>query len=121
MMRSKHFATVLFTALFSFGCITHTIAQQSTTKKLIEPIRGKLMLVGAGELSSRARATFAYLAEAREGSFVILSRPDKHEHETRLKWQAVVENVDPSSERVGDPVVVRKGQKYDLRHRKRIH
>ncbi|MBN1199153.1 MAG: cyanophycinase, partial [Bacteroidales bacterium] len=62
-------------------------------QELISPIHGKLMLVGTGEISARAGATFAFLAGEKEGKLVIIRKVRERDFGVLPQWQDLLDSL----------------------------
>jgi len=89
----KFLVTILITIQIGLVCITDLFAQKSTSKELTDPIHGKLMLVGTGEISSRVFATFAYLAGEEEGTLVVLTKDAGRDINIPSQWYELIRSV----------------------------
>jgi cyanophycinase len=92
-MTLKNFIAALIFTLMGFGGISSIHAQQIISNDITSPIRGKLMLVGTGEMSDMVGATFAFLAGEEDGKLVILTRLANYENRIRSQWQELIGNI----------------------------
>jgi len=91
--RFKNLTAILFSLLIVFGYIAEAIAQHPVQQELVSPIYGKLMLIGTGEMSARAGATFAFLAGEKDGKLVIVSKARGREIGIRPQWQELLGSI----------------------------
>ncbi len=77
----------LLTGLMCFTFNLNLIAQQTVSRELVSTIKGKLMLVGSGEMSASVGATFAKLAKEETGKLVILTKRGKIKSKNLQPWQ----------------------------------
>jgi cyanophycinase len=91
LLKIKNLVALLLT--IQFGFIAGVLAQQSLSTELTDPIHGKLMLVGTGEMSTRVIATFAYLAKQEEGNLVILSKAAGRDINIASQWKELIGTV----------------------------
>jgi len=89
----KNSLAIIFPILFGLGCIASVNAQEATPQELVSPIYGKLMLVGAGEITPRVVATFAFLSGEEDGNLVIISKTRGHEDRILPQWQETIGSV----------------------------
>ncbi|PLW98164.1 MAG: hypothetical protein C0593_06355 [Marinilabiliales bacterium] len=66
-----------------------TFSQTRHQKELINPVHGKIMLIGEGEMLPNIKATFAFLAGEKTGRLVIITDSQKKSNKHIAQWEGL--------------------------------
>lgn len=93
ILKHRNIRALLIALQVGIGYLMPALAQQPVSGTITDPIYGKLMLVGTGEISGSVLATFAYLAKEKEGSLVVLSKAGRSMIKIPAQWQELIGKV----------------------------
>ncbi len=89
MIRSKRSMKVLYLLSLTFfltSILLNANGQPNGPMRLTDPIHGKIMLIGRGEIPATITATFAFLAGKEDGKLVIITDKNKNRDKLTAQW-----------------------------------